>query len=460
MSSQQTLDVIFLGNHVGTIDKQWFGRNSQKYFNMLLSQDATDRIDIQSDVASTSVNEFIAICNGQAMNLTLANILDLHLLFDDWQLTALLDAANQYMGQHPELLPERIRRNMSQGRSTAALEDLLHQHFVRLCHDEMAHAALRNLGFHLLARVFAANNHELLRNHIHEVFPFLLSCLQDQEIGGVASMLFDGVRIADLTDDEIRQLAGERKMDFSVLPMSYIDLLQENRYLRRRCDELSAQMQRLMADVREIKRGPVVTCDCQKSMVVVSCEQCHKEMRFVPDYIQGQHMWECRFSHVRPFDGIFAHMREKCGGNPQTHGLVTITSPGDARNHCWQVVDPDWNDYYQTVNVKGAFIQIDFKTAKVLLEGYSMLCVPGDRFRPSQWAIEISEDQHTWTTIDTRQQISEYDDDSYRVKSDNNRPSRYVRFKQLFSQGDWDSIYYLNLRRLEFFGKVQENATQ
>ena len=458
MSSQQTLDVIFRGNHVGTIDKQWFGRNSQKYFNMLLRQDAPDRIDIQADVAAASVNEFVAICNNQAMNLTMNNILDLHLLFDDWQLTTLLDAANQYIDQHPELLPERITRSMSQGRSTEALEALLRQHFVRLCQDEASRAKLRNLGIHLLARVLASNNHELLCNHIHEVFPFLLSCLQDREIGGAASVLFDGVRMADLTDGEIAQLARERTLDFSVLPMPYFDLVQENRYLRRKVDEMSAQIQRLIDDVSQIKRGPVVTCDCPKSMAVVSCKQCHKTMRFVPDYIQGQHIRECRFSPSRPFDGIFAQMREKCGGNPHTHGLVTITSIGDARNHCWQVADPDWKDYYQTVNVQGAFIQIDFKSSKVLLEGYSILCLPDiNSGRPLYWTIEISDDQRTWTVVDTRAYQSILDE-AYGVRSDNNRPSRYVRFKQ--TNMSWETTYFFNLRRLELFGKVQENVQQ
>lgn len=333
---------------------------------MLLSQDAPKRIDIQPLVAPASVKEFISICNGHQMNLTLQNILDLHLLFEDWQITHLLEAANRYIEQHPELLPEMISRSISQQRNTTDLEILLRRHFVELCRVEASQAALRNLGIPVLMRLF--DDQELLRHHLHDVFPFLLSCLRDQNIGRVASMLFRGIRIDALTDEEIDQLSGESNMDFGQLNRGYFDLVKENRSLRRICQELREAMQQqrqeiqsVRADVNTLKQRPAVSCECQGSRVIVSCRRCGKAMHVVPDYVYGQRVWECRLSKSRPFDGIFAEMRKKCGGNPHSKGLVTITSSGDARNHCWQVLDPDWDDYYQTTTGLSQFIQVDFK---------------------------------------------------------------------------------------------------
>ena len=462
MASQETLDVVFHGTTMGTIGKVWFAQNSQRYVTMLLSQNAPNRIDIEDDVAPASVNEFIGICNGRQMNLTLDNVLDLHLLLEDWQIRPLLEAANQYIGQHPELLPERISRSISQQRSTADLEVLLRQHFVELCRDEALQAALRNLGVQLLVRVFEANDYELLRRHIHQVFPFLMSCLRDREIGRVASMLCTGLRIDDLTDEEIEELAGERNVDIDGLPREYLHLVKENRSLRRTCRELCEEMQRLRADVDELKQRPVVKCDCQEAKVVVSCSKCHKERHLVPDSAFGEGVWECRLSQSRPFDGVLAQMRKRCGGNPHSRGVVTVTSSGSVRNQCWQVLDPDWDDYFQTTNVPNSFIQIDFKQSKVLLEGYSVLFVSyagalQEPYRPFRWVIEISDDQLTWTVVDSR--LYPYSEEQNMGCFDlsmprENRACRYVRFRQV--QCANTTLHYLTLRRIEIFGRLQE----
>ena len=465
MDSQSTLDVIFHGNKMGTIDKLWFGQNSQRYLQMLLSRDAPNRIEIQAPVTPASVQEFISVCNGHQMNLTLGNVLDLHLLLEDWQIPPLLETANQYIERYPQLLPERISRGISQQRSTDGLEVLLRRHFVELCRVEASHAALRNLGIGVLMRVFEANNHELVRCHLHDVFPFLLSCLRDQKIGSLASMLFHGTMIDALTDEEIDQLSSEKNMDFDGLNRGYFDLVKESRSLRRMCKELREVMQQqrqeiqsLRADVNALKQRPVVSCECQESRVTVSCRKCGKAMHVVPDYVYGQKMWECRLSRP-PFDGIFSEMRKKCGGNPHLRGLVAITSSGDFRNHCWQVIDPDWNDYYQTTNVLGSFIQIDFKQSKVLLEGYSvLLCPPGNGWATTsfpEWVIEISDDHITWTVVGVRMAVYSYPGEVASFELGNpreNRVCRYVRFRDVTRDNYFD--HYLAFRRIEVFGRL------
>ena len=221
------------------------------------------------------------------------------------------------------------------------------------------------------------------------------------------------------------------------------------------------EIQSLRADVNALKQRPVVSCECQESRVTVSCRKCGKAMHVVPDYVYGQKMWECRLSRP-PFDGIFSEMRKKCGGNPHSRGLVAITSSGDCRNHCWQVIDPDWNDYYQTTNVPGSFIQIDFKQSKVLLEGYSVLMGPAGTvpccgrevpFHP-QWVIEISDDQITWSVLGFRIEpyllAGELASGKLSTPRDN-RACRYVRFRDTHVAS---MPHYLVFHRIEFFGKL------
>ena len=65
----------------------------------------------------------------------------------------------------------------------------------------------------------------------------------------------------------------------------------------------------------------------------------------------GKSYW--RLSKWRHFYGIFAQMHKKCSGKPHSQRLITPTWSVDARNLCWQILDPDWDDSYQTNDVLG-----------------------------------------------------------------------------------------------------------
>ena len=449
------LDVLFNGSRMGTVDKLWFTRNSDTYCRMLASHQEPNIIDIPAEVTPNSVNEFLNICNGGSVDLNPNNISDLYLLFETWEMTGQLELANQYLNEHRELLLQRITMSMRQGRSTAELEVLLRQQIVRLCQDPQAQAPLMALGIDMLMRVFSEI--ELSSEDIHRVFPFLLSCLT--EIGGSASYLFSRIRMNDLTVDELGQLAGNPNLDSSVLPRSDIDLVKENKFLRESLDRCWQEMRSLKAELEELKRRPVVECQCQESEAMITCPQCQKTMHFVSDYTNGPHQWECLFSQARPFDGIFSEMRRKCGKNPHAGGLVKITSSGEARNRPWQVVDPDWDEFFQTGNVPGSFIQFDFGPGKILLAGYTLLLLQYVDSRmpcpPGSWFIEISDDQREWTVVDRREGQGGEDPLCFKLKRPHvNRACQYVRLKQE-RNASWDPHHhYLTLRRIEFFGKV------
>ena len=448
------LDVLFNGSRMGTVDKLWFTRNSDTYCRMLASHQEPNIIDIPAEVTPNSVSEFLNICNGGSVDLNPNNISDLYLLFETWEMTGQLELANQYLHEHRELLLQRITMSMRQGRSTAELEVLLRQQIVRLCQDPRSHAPLRALGIDMLIRVFSEI--ELSSEDIHRVFPFLLSCLT--EIGGSASYLFSRVRMNDLTVDELGQLAGNPNLDSSVLPRSDIDLVKENKFLRESLDRCWQEMRSLKAELEELKRRPVVECQCQESEAMITCPRCQKTMHFVSDYTNGPHQWECLFSRAKIFDGIFSEMRRKYGGVQQLREHVKITSSGEARYETWRVVDPDWNDYIQTTNTPGSFIQFDFGSARVFLTGYSLLWPLEDfEYGPYclfTWVIEISDDQVKWTVVEDGKRNGDYPMCVRLNRPYDNAWCRYVRLRQ--TQCWMTQFHYLMLSRIELFGKVRE----
>lgn len=449
------LDVLFNGSRVGTVDKMWFTRNSDAYCRMLASHQEPNTIDIPSDITQNSVNEFLNIYNGGNVDLNPNNISDLYLLFETWEMTSQLEIANRYLHEHRELLLPRITMSIRQGRPTAELAVLLRQQIVRLCQDPQSQAPLRALGIAMLIRVFSGI--ELSGEDTHKVFPFLLSCLT--EIGGSASYLFSRIRINELTVNELDQLISNPNMDLSVLPRSVLDLAKENKLLRESYDKCWQEIRSLKAELAELKKRPVVECQCQKSEAMITCPRCQNMMHFIPDYTDGPNHWECHFSRSRPFDGIFSEMRRKCGNNPHTSGLVRITSSGEARNRPWQVVDPDWDEFFQTENVPESFIQFDFSPSKIVLSGYTLLLLRYVDSRlpcpPSSWFIEVSDDQEKWTVVDHRTGQSGGDILCFKLKASHvNRACRYVRLRQEQNASGDPNHRYLTLRRIEFFGKI------
>ena len=155
------------------------------------------------------------------------------------------------------------------------------------------------------------------------------------------------------------------------------------------------------------------------------------------------------------FNGIVAHLRGECGGNPHERGVISIKASSSARNHFHQVVDYGWNDYWHSNNEVNAWVQFDFKSRRVCLSGYSLKSHNGSHHFPVSWAIEVSDDGSTWEAVDLRNTRDLVGSNIERTYECNRQSDRFVRFVRMRQTGKTsDNEDWLSLSQIEFFGKL------
>ena len=155
------------------------------------------------------------------------------------------------------------------------------------------------------------------------------------------------------------------------------------------------------------------------------------------------------------FNGIVAHLRGECGGNPHEKGVISITASSTERNRCHRVVDYGWNNCWHSKNEANAWVQFDFKSRRVCLSGYSLKSHGGDRNFPVSWAIEVSDDGSTWEAVDERNTRDLVGANIERTYECNRQSDRFVRFVRLRQTGKTShNQEILLLSQIEFFGKL------
>jgi hypothetical protein len=76
------------------------------------------------------------------------------------------------------------------------------------------------------------------------------------------------------------------------------------------------------------------------------------------------------FVHRPPesaWSGLISHLTKLCCGNVHAKGLVAISCSSKGFNQCWDVVNYDWNSYWDTSDSPNGWIQFDFKDRLVSL---------------------------------------------------------------------------------------------
>jgi hypothetical protein len=154
--------------------------------------------------------------------------------------------------------------------------------------------------------------------------------------------------------------------------------------------------------------------------------------------------------------GIIAHFTEKCGGNVYGKGLVDITSSGDQRNECWQIVDREEYSSWTSTNMPNSWICFDFRDKSVSLQHYTLESKSDCYHYFIEWQIEGSKDGNTWKILDyrnTKELCGNGIAATYKCcKVDPNEFFRFIRMKQTGRNSDDD--YSLSLGGIEFFGVV------
>jgi hypothetical protein len=162
-----------------------------------------------------------------------------------------------------------------------------------------------------------------------------------------------------------------------------------------------------------------------------------------------------------PFSGLISRLRDICGGNVHTKGVVDITCSSTERNQCWQVVDYAWDNYWHSANQANSWIQFDFKDRVVLLTQYSLKSHPGACAWFLQWTLSGSSDGNSWTVLDrrnTRELCGSAMTKIFECQegATSREFYRYLRFTNT-GKNSSDQDYFL-LTNIEFFGSMKNSG--
>jgi hypothetical protein len=162
-----------------------------------------------------------------------------------------------------------------------------------------------------------------------------------------------------------------------------------------------------------------------------------------------------------PWSGLISHLGNSCFGNVHEKGLVEITCSSNYRNHCWDVVNYDWNNYWHTNDSANSWIQFDFKDWVVSLTHYSLKSDGYISNHLLKWELSGSTDCNRWVVLDQRQTNDLNERYTTKIFSCSAAGSgadfyRYIRLQQT---GKNSAGYdYLMLANIEFFGLMMKSA--
>lgn len=166
------------------------------------------------------------------------------------------------------------------------------------------------------------------------------------------------------------------------------------------------------------------------------------------------------------FKGIISMLTKENGGNVDDKNVVKVTSSSvnsSGRIAKYAVDLDDCNHYFQSGNQQDSWLQFDFQNLKISPTHYSIRTRHNGGkgcHHPKNWCIEGSNDTNSWTTIDTRSDITSLDDKnaistfSIETSSRTNQFYRYIRIRQ--TGVNTYGYYHLTLSALEYFGFIKE----
>ena len=169
---------------------------------------------------------------------------------------------------------------------------------------------------------------------------------------------------------------------------------------------------------------------------------------------------ELLYTAGKPFAGIIAHIKEKCGRNPMLAGEVVVTCNTSPTNGSLEnLFDYGWSSFVATANTKNSWYCIDMRKYKVGLTAYTLKSRQGDSNNdPIKWIVEGSDDNSTWKEIDNRTSDVLRRSNAVHTfeleKTEDIVAYKYIRFRQPgHNCGDND---YFNLANIELFGRLYE----
>ncbi|OHS96083.1 hypothetical protein TRFO_37783 [Tritrichomonas foetus] len=158
-----------------------------------------------------------------------------------------------------------------------------------------------------------------------------------------------------------------------------------------------------------------------------------------------------------PFNGIFQYLTRLYQGNPHCKGIINITELSNCCGKVYDVINKgNITDYDNNQDDENSFWQVDFKSHKVCLTGYS---IKSQREYNSScgyminWNIEGSNDGKQWKILDQKNNSNDLIGDfkSHSWKIDNKTYYQFIRLKgtNKTTNGSYKSLRFCEI---EFFG--------
>jgi hypothetical protein len=171
----------------------------------------------------------------------------------------------------------------------------------------------------------------------------------------------------------------------------------------------------------------------------------------------------------RPFESVFHHLWQQCGGNPHSAGRIHISANDERSNctfPCHDLISPESKSgkYWATGNsAVDHFLKIDFKDRRLRPSAYSVKVHNSSWGRShflKSWRFEGSNDDSTSAALDRRTDSEELCGNDREVSFEFSPASsvafRFVRFVMDGKNSSGD--HQFSMQRFEVFGLVIVNT--
>jgi hypothetical protein len=102
------------------------------------------------------------------------------------------------------------------------------------------------------------------------------------------------------------------------------------------------------------------------------------------------------------WSGLISHLTELSGGNVHLRNIVTVSCSSTRKKEYWNVLDYDWDGYWESNDQPNSWIQFDFKDRFVSLTHYALKSDGDGGHHLLQWTVQGSVDGHSWINLDRR----------------------------------------------------------
>jgi hypothetical protein len=167
----------------------------------------------------------------------------------------------------------------------------------------------------------------------------------------------------------------------------------------------------------------------------------------------------------KPFDGILAHLTTEYHGNPQSTGLVSLTSSSTGPRcvtKLEEILVPHTTGEWSSANEANSFVNLQFKRFTVLLSGYSIQTFQGRKGTTHlrSWVLEGSTDGYDWVELDRVGPCEDLNGPNAIVSRNVPKKEFFSEFRLTQNEANHFGTQCLTIQRIELFGEFKYNITE